>query len=693
MNPSRITLPFIVGFCAIAALLAGGSCRREAESHPRVVIIGMDGMDPRRCERLMDEGLLPNLAKLRDQGGYRRLGTSVPPQSPVAWSNFITGAGPGVHGIFDFIHRDPAKQYAPYYSAAKTVESADGWEVGDYKLPLTFWPFNHNQAQTLLKRHGVPFWEYLDRAGIPVHIYDIPANYPPTPSAHGHVCCLSGMGVPDLLGSYGTYQFFYEKSDRTADGNLFPEPGGGGIHREIEFEHDAAHTFLTGPTHTVLKKAQPLRIEFTIYRHPDDNAARIDIQDQTIVLLEGEWSDWCKVRYEVPMPSFLPKGSVSGIVRFYLQKTHDPFRLYVTPVNIDPADPGEQRITEPPEFLSEIAGELGSFYTTGFQEDYNALKSRVFSDEEYHRQADYVLEERMNLLDFARRKYHDGFLFFYFSGTDVQAHMFWWDGDDPHPVRSKDMAKRYDNVITDLYRRMDRTIGEIIKRYGDSATVMVMSDHGFSNFQRQVNLNTWLRDEGFINPPDCESLLFNPQRPDRKLVDWIGTRAYGLGLNGLYINMWGRERDGVVDPDERDALIADITERLLALRDPKTGEPVVARVYNTDEIYVGAEAHNAPDLIVGYHRGYRASWASVLGRTTGRVISDNDKAWSADHCIAAEEVPGVLFCNRPISCDDPDLTDLAPTVLKLFGVAVPDEMTGRSVFEAGPVRSARSTKE
>jgi len=693
MSPSRITLLSIVGFCAIVALLAGGSCRREAESHPRVVIIGMDGMDPRRCERLMDEGLLPNLAKLRDQGGYRRLGTSVPPQSPVAWSNFITGAGPGVHGIFDFIHRDPAKQYAPYYSAAKTVESEDGWEVGDHQLPLTFWPFNHNPTQTLLKRHGVPFWEYLDRAGIPVHIYDIPANYPPTPSAHGHVCCLSGMGVPDLLGSYGTYQFFHENLDGSTDDRPRPLAGGGGIHREIAFEHDAAHTFLTGPINTTEKTAQPLRVEFTIHRHPDENAARIDIQGQTIVLLEGEWSDWCKLRYDVPMPSFLPKGAVSGIVRFYLQKTHRAFRLYVTPVNIDPADPGEQRITEPPEFLGEIAEALGSFYTTGFQEDYNALKNRVFRDEEYRQQADYVLEERMRLLDFANRKYDDGFLFFYFSSTDVQSHMFWWDGDEPHPVRSKDMAKRYDNVITDLYRRMDRTVGEIIERYGDSATVMVMSDHGFSNFKRQVNLNAWLKNEGFINPPDCESLLFDPNRSDQELVDWMSTRAYGLGLNGLYLNMWGRERDGVVDPDERDALLADITERLLALRDPKTGEPVVARVYRTDEIYTGPQARNAPDLIVGYHRGYRVSWASVLGRTTGRVISDNDKAWSADHCIAAEEVPGVLFCNRPISRENPDLTDLAPTVLNLFGLPVPAEMTGRSVLETIPVRTARTVKE
>lgn len=681
--------------CCLAWVVLFGvtACREESKSHPRVVIIGMDGLDPRRCERLMDEGRLPNFAKLRDAGGYRRLGTSVPPQSPVAWSNFITGAGPGVHGIFDFIHRDPKKQYSPYYSAAETVESEDGWEVGEHKLPLTFWPFNHNPTQTLLKRHGTPFWEHLDRAGIPVHIYDIPANYPPTPSSHGHVCCLSGMGVPDLLGSYGTYQFFHENLDLAKDDRPRPEPGGGGIHQEVEFENHAARMVLTGPTNAAAKDPQPLEIEFTVHRHPGDNSARVEIQGKTIVLLEGEWSDWCQVAYEVPMPPFLPKGSVSGIIRFFLQKTHEPFRLYVTPVNIDPTEPGEQRVTEPREFITEIAEELGLFYTAGFQEDHNALSNRVFNDLQYKGQADYVMKERMDLLDYAKSKYKDGLLFFYFSGTDLQAHMFWWDGDDPHPIRSKAAARKYDQVITDLYRLMDRTVGEILEQYGDSATVMVMSDHGFSNFKRQVNLNTWLRDEGFINPPDCESLIFNPQRPNQKLVDWISTKAYGLGLNGLYVNTWGRERDGVVDPEDKDAVIEDITERLLALRDPKTGEPVVAKVYRTDEIYSGPQTTNAPDLIVGYHRGYRASWATVLGRMTEQVVSDNDKPWSADHCIAAEEVPGVLFANRPIAAPAPDLTDLAPTVLKRFGVPAPGEMTGASVFEAQLAHAADETRE
>ncbi|MCH8146595.1 MAG: alkaline phosphatase family protein [Planctomycetes bacterium] len=328
-------------------------------------------MDPRLCGRLMDAGLLPNMARLRESGGFKPLGTSIPPQSPVAWSNFITGAGPGAHGIFDFIHRDPARQYSPYYSAAETKTSEEGWEVGAYRLPLTFWPFHHNPTQTLLKRGGTPFWDHLDAAGVTVRIYDIPANYPPSPSKHGHMCCLSGMGVPDLLGTYGTYQHFAEDTFRVID-------EGGGIKKPIVFRGNVAKAKLSGPDHTYLKKPRMVAVDFEVFRHPEKPAARIELQNQTIVLNEGEWSDWQKVDYRLEMPPFLPDEHAKGICRFYLQEVRPNFRLYVTPINIDPSDPSGQLVSEPESFVEEIAEDIGLFYTAGFQEDHKALSQKVF---------------------------------------------------------------------------------------------------------------------------------------------------------------------------------------------------------------------------------------------------------------------------------------------------------------------------
>jgi len=659
------------GICAVAGM---GACGGAGPETPRVIVIGFDGMDPRLCERMMDAGELPHLARMRQQGGFQPLETSMPPQSPVAWASFITGANPGVHGIFDFIHRDPKKQCAPKYSAAETVESDEGWRVGEFRIPLSFWPFQDQATETRLHRGGAPFWDYLDRAGIPIRIYDIPANYPPSQSPQGHMCCLSGMGVPDLLGGYGTYQYFSEDTYRSAE-------EGGGMRRPLYFDGQTAEGVLIGPAHPYWPAGGERRAEarFAIYRHAHDPAARIDLQDRTLLLREGEWSDWQRVAFTLDMPSFLPRLKVNGIVRFYLKEVRPTFRLYATPINIDPSDPGGQRISEPPSFVTDISDDLGLFYTAGFQEDHKALSNRIFTDTEFHRQADYVLKERMQLLSHATEHYDRGLLFFYFSSTDLQAHMFWWEGEEKHPVRTPEEARKYHQVIVDLYRRMDAVVGDVWNRYGDEATILVMSDHGFCNFRRQFNLNTWLRQSGYLQPPDATSIL-NPRA--EKPVDWTRTQAYGLGLNGLYLNLKGRERDGIVDPARRDALLTEISEKLLAVRDPEKGQPVIARVYRADEIYEGPHAAEAPDLLIGYHRGYRASWATTLGDIAEEALSDNDSAWSADHCIAAEEVPGVVFSNRPIRRERPSLIDLAPTILELFGVPVPDAMKGGSLYSA-----------
>lgn len=674
----------------LCAIFAAGtfavSCGGEAE-HPRVIVIGFDGLDPRLCERMMDAGELPNLARMRERGGYRPLGTTMPPQSPVAWASFITGGNPGVHGIFDFIHRDPTQQCAPYYSAAETVASDEGWPLGDFRIPLTFWPFHHRAPRTELRRGGTPFWDYLDAAGVPVRLYDIPANYPPSESQHGHMCCLSGMGAPDLLGGYGTYQYFSEDTYR-------PTEESGGQRRPLYFEDDAASAVLIGPNHpyVIATSGHPTRgeVDLTIFRHPRDDAARIEWQGRTVVLRAGEWSDWQRVTFTLDMPSFLPKLDVSGILRFYLMEVRPTFRLYITPINIDPSDPGDQKISEPPTFVRNISDDLGLFYTAGFQEDHKALSNRIFKDAEYLRQADHVLAERMALLDFARTNYERGLLFFYFSSTDLQAHMFWWDGEGKHPVRSDDDARRYHGAIIELYRRMDAVVGDVWRRYGDEATILVMSDHGFCNFRRQFNLNTWLRDNGYLHPPDATSIL-DPR--GGKPVDWSRTRAYGLGLNGLYLNLKDRERDGIVFAADRDSILTEITQKLLAVRDPENGRPVIAHVYRADDIYKGPFVKDAPDLLIGYHRDYRASWATTLGDLTEEIISDNNSAWSADHCIAAEEVPGVVFSNRAIRRDRPTLVDLAPTVLSLFDVPVPASMEGVSLFMSSGTAGAAGTRE
>ena len=426
---------FSTGLGAGSVYAAKGE-RAACNPRKKVIVIGIDGMDPRLSERMMNRGLLPNFSRLRKQGGYRPLGTSIPPQSPVAWANFINGAGPGSHGIFDFIHRNPEKQCAPFFAAAETVSGEGYLEIGDHKLQLDFWPFDHKPAATLLRRQGVPFWDYLDEAGIRSTFYDLPSNYPPSPSKYGHHRCLSGMGTPDILGTYGTYQHFAE------DGPVRTTSEGGGKRSMIFFENETAHVKLIGPPNSFLKKPQPTTIEFVVYRDKQARAALIEIQDHKILLKEGQWSRWLKLDFELSMPAFMPDENVRGTCRFYLQEVAPNFRLYATPINADPSEAAIQ-ITEPPQFSKEISGELGLFYTTGFQEDHKALSNKVFTDAEYATQAGVVLQERLNLLKYALRHDNDGLLFFYFSSTDLQSHMFWWDSDEKHPTRSPENAKKY----------------------------------------------------------------------------------------------------------------------------------------------------------------------------------------------------------------------------------------------------------
>jgi predicted AlkP superfamily phosphohydrolase/phosphomutase len=638
----------------------GGKSGASHSAGKKVIVIGIDGMDPRLCQRMIRAGQLPNLARM----SFRPLGTSCPPQSPVAWANFINGAGPGTHGIFDFIHRHPEEQYSLFYSAAETIPGQGYHDLGDYRMQLDFWPFNDQPPTTVCRRQGTPFWEYLDAAGVPSTFYDLPCNYPPTPSRHGHHRCLAGMGTPDMLGTYGKYQYF------TEDGPAQPVDADDHRRSRLAFENETARASLAGPEDSFRREPQSVAVEFLVHRDREANAVVLDIQGQRLILRAGDWSRWVKLDLVFP-PWFTLSGNVSGLVRFYLKQVQPPCRLYVSPINIDPAAPAT-RISEPNSFVQDIAARRGSFSTLGFQEAYQARKNNVFSDDEYIRQAGTVLDERLKLLEDAVENYEDGLLFFYFSSSDLQSHILWWDSNAPHPIRHEPgEAQRCFAHVHRLYSQLDRAIGKIVDRYGSQATILVMSDHGFANFGRQFNLNTWLRENDYLGPVDCTSL--------RQNVDWSQTRAYGLGINGLYLNLKGRERDGIVEPREKNALLNELAAQLEAVTDVN-GERVIRGVYRADQVYHGDATALAPDLIVGYARGYRASWDTCEGKITDQFLLDNDSAWSADHCADALEVPGVLFCNREIRAAHPSLVDVAPAILAEYGLETPAAMVGKNIF-------------
>ncbi len=658
MNRARWLLAALA-LCGIALATMG----MQRWTHPRwqgekkLVILGIDGMDPQLLRQYMQEGRMPHFAALAKEGSFRELTTSIPPQSPVAWSNLITGMNAGGHGIFDFIHRDP-KTMQPYLSISR-VEGAKhslhlfGWEI----------PLGSGKAENL--RHGKAFWEYLDARGIPNTVFRIPANFPPVQS-EGRT--FAGMGTPDLRGGYGTFSYYTDDplaaTGAVEGGDIIP----------VEVKNWRVQASLTGPNNTLRKGSPAVQLPFVVDLDPLQPVARLSIGGRQFVMREGEWSDWVHVAFPI-VPGV---EEVKGICRFYFKQAHPRFQLYVSPVDIDPADPALP-LSTPAGWSPELAREIGDFYTQGIAEDTKALSDGVLDDREYLQQSREVYDEQRRIFEKEFPRFQRGVFFYYLSSIDLNSHMMWRTFDKQHPEYDAQTAAQFAQALPDFYEKMDAILGEVMARLDDHTTLLVLSDHGFGPYYRSFNLNTWLLQNGYIvlqpgaNPEDGQYFAH---------VDWSKTRAYGLGLNGLYLSLKGREKYGIVDAKDADALLAEISQKLLAMRDPKDNAQVITRVDWASKVYQGPYARTGPDALVGYTRGYRAGWKTILGAFPRDVFEDNTNAWSGDHCIDYTQVPGILLSNRRIPAQLPALTDIAPTILAEFGIAKPATMAGHSVFEA-----------
>jgi predicted AlkP superfamily phosphohydrolase/phosphomutase len=586
-----------------------------------MIVLGIDGMDPGFVERHWAD--LPNLRRLRDQGAFARLKTSTPPQSPVAWSTFITGSAPAAHGIFDFVHRDPAT-LAPFSSMSKTEEARFTLSLGKWRLPLS-------APKIISLRKGVPFWKRLSDAGVPVTVLRMPTNYPPVAAGRA----IAGMGVPDLRGTNGTFTFFTddpEELSRTV-------PGGRIV--KVHIENGRVVLPIEGPPNSFRKDDRETTFPVIVDVDAKQPLVRVSAGDQQAIVAEGEWSGWMQADFAL-LPHII---SARGMFRVFVRQVHPLLQLYVSPVNVDPFAP-VLPISESAAYSREVAEHTGRYSTLGIPEDTSALRQGMLTLPQFLSQTKLVFDDEKKLLDYGLSRFKGGLLFAYFSVVDEGSHMLWG---------------RHEPELLNLYRAVDASIGEVIQRE-PTAEMIVLSDHGFTTFTRAVNLNTWLRNRGFLSltkEPGEETTIVE--------ADWQSTEAYALGLNGLYVNLAGREKNGVIpDGERRRAVIESLREQLLAFRDPSTGEPVVGSVDATHAD--AANAAVAPDLIVGYKPGYRGSWQTALGGVPSEEVTPNNDAWIGDHCIDAAEVPGVLFTNRKGSSMPSTLQDVTAFILRRFDI-------------------------
>jgi predicted AlkP superfamily phosphohydrolase/phosphomutase len=637
-------------FRAAWRLFAGP--RRPRPLVTRLIVVGLDGQDPALTDQFMREGLLPNFSALAQEGSYRRLATTFPSLSPVAWSSFSTGTNPARHNIFDFLDRD-RRTYLPRLSSTYIGAVDRVLKIGRYRIPL-------KKPELRLLRRSKPFWTILGEHRIWSTILRVPITFPPD---RFHGAELSAMCVPDLLGTQGTFLLYTTRPAGTA----FKE---GGLRRHVDLRDGRIETTLEGPPNTLVAGAPALTLPLSIAVDRDAGHVDVRLGSQSRRLAPGTLSDWVALAFPAA-----PGVTVRGLTRLLLTELGEHVSVYVAPLNLDPESPA-MPISHPPYYASYLAKQVGPFATLGLAEDTWALNEGVTDDQTFLAQTYDIDRERERMFDAALDRLDTGCLVCVFDATDRIQHMFWRDIDPGHPAAGGREQAPARHAIRDLYRHNDALVGRIRARLREGDVLMVISDHGFTSFRRGVNLNRWLLDHGY--------LVLKPGADGRtewlRDVDWSRTRAYVLGLTGLFLNLRGREAEGIVAPGhEAEALKAEIRAGLRGLHDDERGAVGINEAFDAAALYSGPYLENAPDLVIGYNAGYRISWDAATGVVAGPVFEDNTKPWSGDHCVDPRLVPGVFFCNRPVETTDPALIDIAPTALRLFGIEPPPHMDGRAM--------------
>ncbi|MGE0455440.1 MAG: alkaline phosphatase family protein [Vicinamibacteria bacterium] len=685
--------PFLLGLLA-AGLLAGCSSGPQGKpvrrASQRVFVMGFDGMDPTLSRKWMDEGKLPNLKRLAESGTFRKLETTQPSESPVAWASFATGVNPGKHNIYDFLIRD-FDTYLPDLAGVKREPPEFLWGLIPTKAP-----------KLTSTRGGTSFWTHGGADGIKSIVLTIPMTFPPEEYPHGNL--LGGLPLSDIRGTIGTFSYWATDLSSFEEGNT----EFGGYLKRLLFEGGVSRTLVKGPNNPILmqeerellaaQKQGPLsdkrkkRLEelaagkdvslpMSVGWTEGSGQATLEIAGRSLTLKAGEWSPWVELKF--PLNAFL---SVKGMIQFHVVQADKELQLYGSPINMDPRDPPVP-ISHPADYSKKLAQQIGLYRTLGWAEATWPLNEGRLDEAEFLYDAERAFEDREKLI-FKSLEREDWDLFAAcIETTDRIQHMMWRLIDPKHPMYDQALAEKYGDSIEKIYRRADDLVGRIQAKLPKDTLFMVMSDHGFHSFRRGVNLNSWLVQNGYL-------VFEGKAGGDKGLadlfghgefwegVDWTRTKAYAVGLGQIYFNLRGRESRGIVSAgEEYKALQDEIRDALLPLTDPDDGARVFADIYKRDDIYKGEYLQNAPDLQVGFNDGYRVGWQDTLGVIQRTLVENNNRKWSGDHCATATEISGgVLFINAKLSTEQPHIMDLAPTILKALGTPIPKDLDGKPLL-------------
>jgi hypothetical protein len=489
------------------------------------------------------------------------------------------------------VHRDPTT-YAPYVSILPMKKSA----MGEQFVP----PYI---AKTL--------FEEAAEMGHPATALWWPAMFPARPELP--VNTLPGLGTPDIRGQLGVGTLFStedEKKNKTAVARF--ESTGKGKFKAL----------LNGPQVQGKTGPQPATLEVVV-DGIDENSARVTVGDKQMQLRVGEWSDIIEVKFKAVL--FF---SVHAVTRVILTNLTGVVRLYTLPLQIHPLH-ALSHYSSSKSFAKDLWQQVGPYLTLGWPQDTTGLEDGCITDEQFLALCDMIFERRKQIFFYLLGNFKEGVLASIFDDLDRVQHMFYHNRLD---------------VAQAWYQKLDTFVGEVNQRvsgWGGKYNYLVLSDHGFTTYQQKIHINRWLVENGYLALNNGNSI------GDLSNVDWTRTKAYAVGLNSLYLNVAGREGQGVVGAGEIESLLSEIQQKLMDWKGPD-GKSVTHRVRLKHEVYNGSYTRLGPDLIVGYAPGYRASSETGLGKIPQALVEPNYDHWGADHCVDSDVVPGVIFANRDL---------------------------------------------
>ena len=579
--------------------------------YEKIDVLAVDALDPHVIEQGIENNVLPNFRKLKDEGYFSQLGTSTPPQSPVAWANFIVGGTTSKHGVYDFIGRDPK----------------------DYRVSLNM---SDSVPHKWLTK---PYWEVASENGLSTTTLFLPDTYPVPKKIVGKM--ISGMGTPDVLGTEGTFTLFTTKdypSNPSFRGMLIR------LKREVINE-----TVIKGPKFRYFSEVKNMTIPLEV-KVVNDNEVRLNFQNNVFTLKKNEFSDWKKFVFDVDIFTH-----INGVGKFYLKSVTPELELYLSPINFDPENP-VYPISYPKDYAKDTAKKMGLFHTQGLPIDSWALEEGVLDDKAFLSQASEILNEREKIYLSELANMKKGVLIAYFGSVDTVQHMFWSDEE----------GGKYSPVVMDYYEKIDRIIGETIEKIDKKTTLVVLSDHGFGSFNFEINLNNWLNDNKYQSIADNKKASLGTLDH----IDWSKTRAYSIGYNGIYLNLKGREGKGIVDKKDYDLLLKELSKKLLEFKNPYNNAPIIKKVYTKKDLGIPDSDVNSPDLVIGFYKGARSSWDNAVGQLSAAAISPRKGKWKGDHLFDPSEVPGVLLMNKKSEVQNPKISDVMPSILGKFNITM-----------------------